>query len=106
MVFAFLAIKGDFAGIATVWVHTRKHVHQGRFTCTVLAADGVDLAAIDGKIHIGEGFDRTERLRDVSVVKMVSFDDMSPLLVTVLCSWTCGAYRLCAACHCVCLRIA
>ena len=65
MVFAFLAIKGDFAGIATVWVHTRKHVHQGRFACTVLAADGVDLAAIDGKIHIGEGFDRTERLRDV-----------------------------------------
>jgi len=41
-----------------------------------------------------------------SIVKMVSFDDMSPLLVTVLCSWTCGAYRLCAACHCVCLRIA
>jgi hypothetical protein len=65
-----LSVESDFPAIGALGPH--QDLHQGAFTCAVLAHQGVDLSRVDGQIHpfesphpgeaLGNPADRQDRL--------------------------------------------
>jgi hypothetical protein len=60
------AVEDDRSVEGSVRVHARQHLHEGGFSCTVLAADRVDLAAGHGQGDVIEHLDAGEVLGDVA----------------------------------------
>ena len=58
------AVEDDRAVVRPVPVDAGQDLHQGRLAGPVLAADGVDLASLDGDRHVLQGLDAGERLGD------------------------------------------
>ena len=61
-----VAHEDDVAVVGAVRVDPRQHLHEGGFAGAVLAADGVDLAALDREVHVRERLDAGEGLGDVA----------------------------------------
>ena len=59
-----LVFEDDLALVGAGRVDAREHLHEGRFAGAVLAADGVDLAALDLERDVLQRLDAGERLRD------------------------------------------
>ena len=61
-----LAVEEDLAVEGSVRVDARQHLHEGGFAGAVLAADRVDLAALDTQGYVLEHLDTGEVLDDVA----------------------------------------
>jgi hypothetical protein len=63
---AFLAFEMDLAVVAAEGIDAGQHLHQRRLAGAVLAADGVDLAALDAEIDVLQRLDARKRLGDAA----------------------------------------
>jgi hypothetical protein len=63
----FLAapLDDDLPGVLAVGIHSRKHLHEGRFARPVLADETMYLALADGEGDIAQGFHPREDFGDV-----------------------------------------
>ena len=57
-----LATQADRSGIRPE--HARKQFHQRRFTGSVLAHDGMNLASVADELHVAQGLDRAKALAE------------------------------------------
>ena len=67
----FLALEDDVAVVRAVRVDARQHFHESGLACAVLAADGVDLAALDLEVDVRECFHAGEGLGDAAHLENV-----------------------------------
>ena len=67
----FLAFEDDVAVVRAVRVDARQHLHESRLAGAVLAADGVDLAALDLEVDVRECFHAGEGLGDAAHLENV-----------------------------------